>query len=151
MIKDPSDLDVLVAPNLYGLVLVNCACGLGGGSGLYSAGNFSEHYAVFEPATRNVSKDLVGKNTGLTLTVIFHCIFVIGKNVVNPVAMLSAAVEMLEHLGEVKHARLLDEAMQRTVCLDRVLTPDVGGSCGTTEMVDAIIKTMESVERETFQ
>lgn len=37
--------------------------------------------------------------------------------------MLSAAVDMLEHLGHKQHANLIEQAMIKTVCHDKIQTP----------------------------
>ena len=39
--------------NLYGSIVSNVVCGLLGGAGLLSGRNYGDHYAVFEPGTRN--------------------------------------------------------------------------------------------------
>lgn len=62
-------------------------------------------YAVFEPGTRN---------TGTAIA---------GKNIANPIAMLNAAVDMLDHLGHKGHAEAIRIAIRKTVCEDKVHTP----------------------------
>lgn len=61
-------------------------------------------YAIFEPGTRN---------TGTAIA---------GKNIANPVAMLNAAVSMLEHLGHTQHAKLIENAIIQTICNDNIRT-----------------------------
>lgn len=41
--------DVLVAPNLYGSIVDNIACGLVGGAGVVPAASYSSNTCVFEP------------------------------------------------------------------------------------------------------
>lgn len=67
--------------------------------------NFVLQYAIFEPGTRN---------TGTAIA---------GKNIANPIAMLNAAVDMLEHLGHLTHAKLLSHAIDHTVNVDKIHTP----------------------------
>ena len=62
-------------------------------------------YAIFEPGTRN---------TGTAIA---------GKNIANPVAMLNASVAMLYHLGNDDHARLIERAIYKTICEDKIQTP----------------------------
>lgn len=62
-------------------------------------------YAIFEPGTRN---------TGTAIA---------GKNIANPIAMLNAGVDMLEHLGHQKHAKLIQWAIDKTLCEDKIHTP----------------------------
>jgi isocitrate/isopropylmalate dehydrogenase len=70
---------------------------------------FSAQYAIFEPGTRN---------TGTAIA---------GKNIANPVAMLNAAVDMLEHLGHHYHADMIQKAINRTINEDRIHTPGILG------------------------
>lgn len=73
--------------------------------------------------------------------------------------MLSAAVDMLEHLGHKQHANLIEKAMLKTICEDKIRTPgtvaakifrflslyslkliaDLGGTNASTEVVQSII------------
>ena len=60
---------------------------------------------MFEPGTRNSGTLLVG------------------KNIANPVSMINAAADMLEHLQLNHHAILLRDAIRKTICEDRIHTP----------------------------
>lgn len=62
-------------------------------------------YAVFEPGTRN---------TGTAIA---------GKNIANPIAMLNASVDMLNHLGHTEHAKVIAHAIHQTLVVDRIHTP----------------------------
>ena len=46
-----------------------------------------------------------------------------GKNIANPVSMINAAADMLEHLELNHHAILLRDAIRKTICEERVHTP----------------------------
>jgi isocitrate dehydrogenase (NAD+) len=59
---------------------------------------------MFEPGTRNSGTALAG------------------KNIANPVAMLHASTDMLEHLGLRHYATILRSAIQKTIVVDRVCT-----------------------------
>lgn len=61
-------------------------------------------YAVFEPGTRN---------TGTAIA---------GKNIANPIAMISASVDMLYYLGHKQYADAIANAMRKTVVEDKILT-----------------------------
>lgn len=67
LVQNPYKFDVLLMPNLYGTIISNIACGLAGGTGLYSGSNFGENLAVFETATRHIAKDLAGQKFNLFL------------------------------------------------------------------------------------
>ncbi|XP_045133482.1 isocitrate dehydrogenase [NAD] subunit gamma, mitochondrial-like [Portunus trituberculatus] len=121
LVSRPHQFDVMVMPNLYGTVVSNVACGLVGGLGLLSGRNYGDHFAVFEPGTRN---------TGTSVA---------GLNVANPIAMLSAACDMLVHLGLTSHAHLISAAINKTINVDRVHTADIGGQATSLDVVQNII------------
>lgn len=60
LVSQPKQFDILIMPNLYGSIIANIMCGILGGPGLFAGGNYGEQYAVFEPATRNMGRDLAG-------------------------------------------------------------------------------------------
>ncbi|XP_028031684.1 isocitrate dehydrogenase [NAD] subunit gamma, mitochondrial [Bombyx mandarina] len=122
LVAKPHQFDVMLMTNLYGSIVSNVVCGLLGGAGLLSGRNYGDHYAVFEPGTRN---------TGTAIA---------GKNIANPIAMINASIDMLEHLGHQFHASLLRRAINKTINVDRVLTPDLGGSNTSTDVVGAILQ-----------
>ncbi|XP_044765864.1 isocitrate dehydrogenase [NAD] subunit gamma, mitochondrial-like isoform X2 [Coccinella septempunctata] len=121
LVSNPHQFDVMMMTNLYGSIVSNVACGLIGGAGLLSGRNYGDYYAIFEPGTRN---------TGTAIA---------GKNIANPIAMLSASVDMLEHLGHQQHADLIRDAMTKTISEDRIHTPDLGGTAKSTDVVQRII------------
>lgn len=43
--------DVMVAPNLYGSIIDNIACGLVGGAGVVAGASYSSGTCVFEPVS----------------------------------------------------------------------------------------------------
>lgn len=46
--KDPSKLDVMVMPNLYGDIVSDLCAGLIGGLGLTASGNLGKELSLFE-------------------------------------------------------------------------------------------------------
>lgn len=46
--------DVMVAPNLYGSIVDNIACGLVGGAGVVAGASYSAETCVFEPVKYNL-------------------------------------------------------------------------------------------------
>lgn len=125
LVSNPHQFDVMNMTNLYGTIVSNVICGLVGGAGLLSGRNYGDHYAVFEPGTRN---------TGTAIA---------GKNVANPIAMINAAVDMLEHLGHTKHAKRIRRAILKTVSIDQVHTPDLGGTAKSTDVIASIIANLD--------
>ena len=46
-----------------------------------------------------------------------------GKNIANPIAMLNASVDLLDHLGLDHHAQLIGSAITKTINEDHIFTP----------------------------
>jgi len=122
LVSNPWQFDVVILTNLYGAIVSNLACGLIGGPGLVAGSNFGPQYAVFETGTRNAAQELVGTKKA------------------NPIATLSASVQMLRHLGLDYHANVINYAIDRTVNYDKIHTPDLGGSNTADQVVENIIR-----------
>lgn len=45
----------MVAPNLYGSIIDNIACGLVGGAGVVAGASYSAETCVFEPVRRRIT------------------------------------------------------------------------------------------------
>uniref|UniRef100_T1IJM3 Isopropylmalate dehydrogenase-like domain-containing protein n=1 Tax=Strigamia maritima TaxID=126957 RepID=T1IJM3_STRMM len=126
MVSNPQQFDVMVTSNLYGNIIGNLVCGLVGGAGLLSGINYGERYAVFEPGTRNTGSSIVG------------------KNIANPIAMLTAGADLLEHLKLNYHGSILRDAISQTVNVDKIHTPDLGGQATSLDVVQNIIKLIQA-------
>ncbi|XP_014221254.1 isocitrate dehydrogenase [NAD] subunit gamma, mitochondrial-like [Trichogramma pretiosum] len=124
LVSNPHQFDMILTSNLYGSVISNVVCGLLGGVGIYSGRNVGENHVIFEPATRNSGHSIAG------------------KNIANPVAMLHAASDMLQHLGLDKYAELIKAGIRGSL-RDRVCTPDLGGTATSQEVVASIMKHIE--------
>lgn len=122
LVSNPWQFDVLILTNLYGTIVSNLVCGLIGGPGLIAGSNFGPRYAVFETGTRNAAQELVGTKKA------------------NPIATLSASVEMLRHLGLDYHANVISYAIDRTVSFDKIHTGDLGGNATSDQVVENILK-----------
>jgi isocitrate/isopropylmalate dehydrogenase len=119
MIINPRQYDVIVMPNLYGDIMADGAAGLVGGLGLAPSACIGDDYAYFEPV-HGTAPDIMG------------------KNIVNPTAMLLSAAMMLEHLGLVDGAADLERAIHAVYAQGKTLTPDLGGSASTTAFCEAV-------------
>ena len=118
LVRDPSQFDVLVMENLFGDIISDLTAGLVGGLGIAPSGNIGERAAIFEPV-HGSAPDIAG------------------KGIANPTATILSAAMMLDHLGEGRVARAVEEAV------DRVLeagprTPDLGGKATTKEFAEAV-------------
>ena len=65
-----------------------------------------------------------------------------GKNVANPIGAILSAALMLETLGRIEDARRIERAVEAAVQAGEV-TRDVGGSLGTREAGDAILRRLK--------
>lgn len=63
----------------------------------------------------------------------------------NPVGMLNAAINMLNYLKKNSHAELIRNAIRKTLVIDKIHTPDIGGKNTSDEMVERI---KENIKRD---
>ena len=117
---DPSRFDVLVMENLFGDVISDLCAGLVGGLGLVPGANLGTRYAVFE-AVHGSAPDLAG------------------KGLANPIALLRSAALMLEHIGQRRPARRIEESVRRTLEAGRGLTRDLGGDGNTATLTERLV------------
>lgn len=120
LVMAPERFDVLLLPNLYGDIVSDLASGLVGGLGLAPGANIGDEIAVFEPV-HGSAPDLAG------------------RGIANPIATILSGVMMLRHLEEAERAAAVEAAVAKVLAEGRVLTPDLGGTATTEQMVDAII------------
>jgi isocitrate dehydrogenase (NAD+) len=59
--NDPTKIDVMVMPNLYGDIVSDLCAGLIGGLGLTASGNIGKDCEVYE-AVHGTAPDIAGKN-----------------------------------------------------------------------------------------
>ena len=119
LVQKPEQYDLLVCPNLYGDILSDLCAGLIGGLGLAPSANFGGQIAVFEPIHGTAPK-------------------YVGMDKVNPTAMILAGTMLLRHLGEEDAARRIRAAVTAVISEGKVVTYDLGGHAGTSEMAEAI-------------
>jgi len=123
LIKRPHEFDVIVTPNMFGDILSDEAAQIGGGLGMAAGANIGDGYGLFEPIHGSVPSKA-------------------GKRIANPTSMILAAKLMLEWLGEVQAARMIEDAVIKTLAEKKVLTYDLGGSASTDEMGEEIAKNL---------
>ncbi|XP_016404505.1 isocitrate dehydrogenase [NAD] subunit gamma, mitochondrial-like [Sinocyclocheilus rhinocerous] len=126
LVSKPHQFDVMVMPNLYGNVVSNVCAGLVGGPGLVPGANYGRDYAVFETATRNTGKSISN------------------RNIANPTAMLLASCLMLDHLKLHDYANMIRGAILTTMNETRLHTVDIGGQGTTSEVVQSIMRIIQS-------
>jgi 3-isopropylmalate dehydrogenase len=121
MVQDPSMFDVIVTNNLFGDIITDIGAALQGGLGLAASGNL-------HPGRTSMFEPVHGSAPPLA-----------GKNVANPIGAILSAALMLQHLGRPDDAGRIEQAVEQAVHA-REVTCDAGGSLGTREAGDAIVK-----------
>ena len=126
LVMNPQQYDVVVTTNLFGDILTDEGAGLVGGLGLAPGLCSGERYAMAQ-ATHGSAPDIAG------------------KGIANPYAMIVSGKLLFEWFARKQRepkaaeaARLIDRAVDRVIAEEKVLTADLGGKAGTTEMGDAI-------------
>ncbi|RLD18538.1 MAG: isocitrate/isopropylmalate dehydrogenase family protein [Caldiserica bacterium] len=125
LVKKPHLYDVLVLPNLYGDIISDLCAGLVGGLGLAPGANIGKEIAIFEATHGSAPKYK-------------------GMNKVNPFSIILSGKMMLEYLGEKEKAEMIEDAVKEILTEGKVLTYDLGGSAGTKEVGEEIIRKIES-------
>lgn len=93
MVKNPEWFDVIVTTNLFGDIITDLGAMTQGGMGIAAGGNINpKGVSMFEPIGGSAPKYT-------------------GKNVINPLAAISCAGMMMEHLGEEEAAKAIEEAV----------------------------------------
>jgi 3-isopropylmalate dehydrogenase len=93
MVKNPEWFDVIVTTNMFGDIITDLGAITQGGMGIAAGGNINpEGVSMFEPIGGSAPKYT-------------------GKNVINPLASIACGAMMLEHLGEVKAAQAVENAI----------------------------------------
>lgn len=127
LVQDPSRFDVILTENLYGDIVSDLCAGLVGGLGCTPGANYGQGIAVFE-AVHGSAPDIAG------------------MNLANPLALITSGVVMLRHLAETRADPECNAAADRirkgySECMVAgEKTRDLGGSLGTREFADALIR-----------
>ncbi len=121
-IRRPESFDVVVGSNLFGDILSDLSAIIVGSMGLAPSANVdpSRRFpSMFEPVH------------GSAPDIAF-------KGIVNPLATILCAAQMVEHLGMTEAAREIESAVARALA-GGVKTPDLGGTSTTVQMTDAVL------------
>jgi 3-isopropylmalate dehydrogenase len=93
MVKNPEWFDVIVTDNMFGDIITDLGAMIQGGMGIAAGANINpEGISMFEPIGGSTPKYT-------------------GKNIINPIAAISAAQIMLETLGEPMAASLIEKSV----------------------------------------
>src|SRR5262245_18860586 len=122
-VRKPEAFDVVVASNLFGDILTDLSAIITGSMGLAASANINPEKkfpSLFEPVH--------GSAPDIT-----------GKGIANPLAAILSAGLMLDHLGLVRSAAALRNAVARVLKERTSLPPDLGGSAKTIEVSEAVL------------
>lgn len=94
LVKNPTQFDVMVAPNLYGTIVSHIAAGVTGGVGMTPGVCIGDNYALFSQGMPHSGAQIAG------------------KNLANPCAILISSVMMLRYLGLPRFADTISQAIR---------------------------------------
>ena len=121
MVKNPGWFDVIVTDNMFGDIITDLGAEIQGGMGVAAGGNLNpEGVSMFEPIGGSAPKYT-------------------GKNVINPLAAICAGGMMLEHLGEKKAAKRVEDSVIKSLQSGKIKSLSAGKmGMGTSEVGDLI-------------
>jgi tartrate dehydrogenase/decarboxylase/D-malate dehydrogenase len=126
-VRRPESFDVVVGSNLFGDILSDLSAILVGSIGLAPSANLDPTHrfpSMFEPV-HGSAPDIAG------------------KGIVNPLATIFTAAQMLDHLGLENEAIQLNAAVAKVLASD-MESPDLGGKATTTEVADAVLAALSA-------
>ena len=125
----PEWFDVVVGSNLFGDILSDLAPAVAGTIGIAASANINperEFPSMFEPV-HGSAPDIAG------------------KKIANPIATISSAAMMLEHLGQTEAAGYIMKAIEIVLREKIAHTPDMGGKANTKECGDAVMNVIKDL------
>lgn len=124
MVKNPEWFDVIVTCNMFGDIITDLGAMIQGGMGIAAGANINpEGVSMFEPIHGSAPKYR-------------------GKNVINPLAAISAMGMMLEHLGEKKGADSVDRAIARVLSSGKIKDLSAQSGLKTDEIGNMIVESI---------
>jgi tartrate dehydrogenase/decarboxylase/D-malate dehydrogenase len=127
-VQRPETLEVVVGSNLIADILSDLGSALAGSLGLAASANLNlegRYPSMFEPV-HGSAPDIAG------------------KGIANPIGTIASGALMLKHFGLNEEAEHVDRAIEETTRQGK-LTPDLGGSCNTREITDAILANLDII------
>ena len=123
LVSRPHQFEMLATGNLYGDLLSDLGAGLVGGISATAGIQHGDGVRVYE-AIFGATREAIGPDRA------------------NPLPLVLPAVEMLKDFGEAGPADRIMKAIGAVLTERRVLTADLGGSAGTAEFTDALVRAM---------
>jgi len=122
LILNPKQFDVLLTENMFGDIISDEASVIGGSIGLLASASVGSQFALFEPIHGSFPEGA-------------------GKGIANPIASILSAAMLLEHFGLFAEARMIEEAVEKSLELG-ITTPDLNSknTTITTQIVGDFIE-----------
>jgi len=122
MVKNPEWFDVIVTCNMFGDIITDLGAMIQGGMGIAAGANINpEGVSMFEPIHGSAPKYA-------------------GKNVINPLAAISAAGMILEEIGEEKGAKLVEKAIINVLSSGKIKDLSTRSGLHTDEIGDMVVE-----------
>lgn len=125
LVRDPTQFDVLVMPNLYGDILSDLCAGLIGGLGLTPSANIGTNGIALAEAVHGTAPDIAG------------------KNLANPTALLLSGCMMLRLIDLHEAADRIQTACLSVIAEGKYRTRDLGGNSTMSDFTAAIIDKLD--------
>jgi 3-isopropylmalate dehydrogenase len=127
IVKEPDTLDVVLCTNMLGDLYSSAMAAVIGSIGIGPAAYYGDDFSIFKPS-HGTAPDIVG------------------KDLINPTAMILAAKMMLDWLA-LKYkdddcraaASAIDQALLSVLTEGKVLTSDLGGTAGTNRFTQEVL------------
>ena len=122
MVNRPASLDTLVATNLHADILSDLAAALAGSLGIAPTANLDperRYPSMFEPIHGSAFD-------------------IMGQGLANPLGTFWSCVMMLEHLGQMRAAQVLMQAIEQVTANPALHTRDLGGNARTADVTEAV-------------
>ena len=126
MVKNPEYYDVIVTTNMFGDIITDLGAMIQGGMGVAAGGNINP-----DPGGTSMFEPMGGSAPKYT-----------GKNVINPIAAISAMAMLLEHTGQPAAGRRVLQAVQSVT--GTKMKSQAAGKMGhsTTEVGDLVVSAL---------
>jgi len=126
-VRKPEWFKVVVTPNMFGDIITDLGAMIQGGLGIAAGGNINpEGVSMFEPIHGSAPKYK-------------------GKSIANPIATILAGAMMLDHLGEIKAAQAIENAVEKVLSEGKVRSYDLGGNSSTIEVGDEVVRKLKEI------
>ncbi len=125
MVKNPEWFDVIVTCNMFGDIITDLGAMVQGGMGVAASANINpDGVSMFEPIHGSAPKYT-------------------GRNVICPIASISAAGMMMEHLGEVECGKAIEDAVIAALASGKLGDLSTRSGVSTTEAGDLVASLVE--------